>query len=207
MITNIITNKWVVIGVVFIGLLTTIKLMNNKIVTLNNEVSTATINNKAYASEISGKNNEMKAFKFTYDQLKYYNDSINSKLIKTQKELKIKDKDIKSLQYFKENFNKKDTVTFSDTVFAKGIDIDTTLIDSFYTLKLRLKYPSTLLVEPTFINEKQIFIYSKKETIDPPKHFFIWRWFQKKQIVVEVKVVDSNKYATIKEQRLIEILK
>lgn len=49
--------------------------------------------------------------------------------------------------------------------------------------------------------------YSKKETIDPPKKFFLCRWFQKKQTILEVKIVEKSPYIEQKESRFIEIIK
>lgn len=154
---------------------------NNK---LEVKYISATANAKAYAQEnknYSQENSELKdknrTYEFTVDQMRsYYSDSINTILIDGKNKLKIKDKNIKELQYYKENFGKTDTLFIEgDTVFAPGVDIDTTLQDSGYTLKLQLKYPSTLIVNPKFTNEKEVFVHSSRETIEPAKKFFIAR--------------------------------
>ena len=118
---------------------------NNK---LEVQYISATANAKAYAQEnknYSQENSELKdknrTYEFTVDQMRsYYSDSINKILIDGKNKLKIKDKDIKELQYYKENFRKTDTLFIEgDTVFAPGVDIDTTLQDSGYILKIQLK--------------------------------------------------------------------
>ena len=47
----------------------------------------------------------------------------------------------------------------------------------------------------------------RKETIDPPKKCFIARWFQKKQEVIEVNVVEKNPYIENKKSKFIEVIK
>jgi cell division protein FtsQ len=49
-------------------------------------------------------------------------------------------------------------------------------------------------VEPYFKSEKHIIVSSKKETVNPPKKFFLFRWFQKKQIVLHIDVIEKNPY-------------
>lgn len=71
----------------------------NKIQDLREEVSVAYTNIKAYAAENDSLTNEKRAFKFTIDELKSSNDSISKKLLEVQKKLKIKDKDIRYLEY------------------------------------------------------------------------------------------------------------
>lgn len=48
---------------------------------------------------------------------------------------------------------------------------------------------------------------NSKQTIDPPKKFFIARWFQRKHTVVEVDVVQENPYCENKEERFIKVIK
>jgi len=49
-------------------------------------------------------------------------------------------------------------------------------------------------------NEVSIIGTSKKETINPERKFFLWRWFQKKQIVTYVEVIQSNPYVKSEKQ-------
>lgn len=66
---------------------------------LKKEVCTLRNNQKAFIAENSSLKDESRAFKFTIEQLNYYNDSILQKMNDARKELKIKDKNIKQLQY------------------------------------------------------------------------------------------------------------
>jgi len=45
---------------------------------------------------------------------------------------------------------------------------------------------------PYLTNRQDLDIADKRETILPPKQFFLWRWFQKRQTVVKIMVRNSN---------------
>ena len=178
-----------------------------KVKSLNIELSISKSNEKAFIEE----NNELKdrnlAFKFTIDQINYLNDSLITKMNEVRKELKIKDKDLKQMQYLLSTAQKTDTIVFRDTLFRyRNLQIDTSLGDSWYNIKLGLKYPNLITTTPTFKSEKYIVTSTRKETIKPPKKCAIARWFQKKHKVVEVIIHEKNPYITNKETRFIEIV-
>lgn len=166
-------------------------------------------NAKAYSELFSNSEDKNRAFKLTTDQLKNSNDSIFQELNEARKELKIKDSKLKSLQYVSSSFSKVDTITLKgDTIFKDShIDIDTLLSDEWYSVKVGLKYPSTVTVEPTFKSIKYIVVSAKKETVNPPKRFFLFRWFQKKQIRLNVNVVEKNPYVQNQDNRFVEIVR
>lgn len=175
---------------------------------LKKEVCTLRNNQKAFIAENSFLKNESRAFKFTIEQLNYYNDSILQKMNNVRKELKIKDKNIKQLQYLLSVSTKKDTVLFTDTIFKdKSLALDTVIGDKWYNIRLGLKYPNLIYTEPTFTSEKYIIVNKKKETVNPPKKFFLFRWFQKKHTILEVNMVERNPYIENKNNRFIEIIK
>ena len=166
-------------------------------------------NAKAYSELFSNSENKNRAFKLTIDQLKNSNDSIFQELNEARKELKVKDSKLKSLQYVSSSFSKVDTITLKgDTIFKDShVNIDTLLSDEWYSVKVGLKYPSTVTVEPTFKIIKYIVVSAKKETINPPKRFFLFRWFQKKQIRLNVDVVEKNPYVQNQDNRFVEIVR
>lgn len=166
-------------------------------------------NAKAYSELFSNSENKNRAFKLTIAQLKNSNDSIFKELNEARKELKVKDSKLKSLQYVSSSFSKVDTITLKgDTIFKDShIDIDTLLSDNWYSVKVGLKYPSTVTVEPTFKSIKYIVVSAKKETVNPPKRFFLFRWFQKKQIRLNVDVVEKNPYVQNQDNRFVEIVR
>lgn len=194
----------VIVGILSIS--TYILYQNNK--SLESQLDISKSNEKAFAIENSGLKDQNRAFQFTVEQLEYFNDSLITKMNEVRKELRIKDKDLKQMQYLLSEAQKKDTIVFRDTIFRDPlVRVDTLLGDKWYQLKLGLRYPSTIITEPKFISEKYVIVDYRKETIDPPKKCFIARWFQKKHKVVEVEVVEKNPYIENKQQRFIEVVK
>ena len=197
-----------IIAAILISVLgVTTYIQYEKVKSLNIELSISKSNEKAFIEE----NNELKdrnlAFKFTIDQINYLNDSLIAKMNEVRKELKIKDKDLKQMQYLLSTAQKTDTIVFRDTLFRdRNLQIDTLLGDSWYNIKLGLSYPNLITTTPTFKSEKYIVTSTRKETIKPPKKCAIARWFQKKHKVVEVIIHEKNPYITNKEERFIEIV-
>jgi hypothetical protein len=79
--------------------------------------------------------------------------------------------------------------------------------DKWYQLSLGLEYPSMITVKPYFKSEKHIVVSSKKETVNPPKKFFLFRWFQKKHVIIHVDVIEKNPYVSDENSRYVEIMK
>ena len=193
----------IIIGVLFVG----ICILYNKNQSLMGELSVLVSNQKASIAENSSLKDENRVFKFTVEQLNYYNDSILQKMNDVRKELKIKDKNIKQLQYLLSVSTKKDTVLFTDTIFRdKSLALDTIIGDKWYNIRLGLKYPNLIYTEPTFTSEKYIIVNKKKETINPPKKFFLFRWFQKKHWVMEVHIKEKNPYIKETNNKFVEII-
>ena len=193
----------IIIGVLFVG----ICILYNKNKSLMGELSVLVSNQKASIAENSSLKDENRVFKFTTEQLNYYNDSILQKMNDVRKELKIKDKNIKQLQYLLSVSTKKDTVLFTDTLFRdKELALDTIIGDKWYNIRLGLKYPNLIYTEPTFTSEKYIIVNKKRETVNPPKKFFLFRWFQKKHWVMEVHIKEENPYIKETNNKFVEII-
>ena len=198
--------QYIVIGV-FIALITITVILYNSYQNSQKSLKESRNNEKAYQIENLNLKDDSRMFMFHIEQLSYYNDSITDKLNAERKNLKIKDNQIVQLQYMLSKVQKVDTITLVDTIFTPTVDLDTTIGDKWYSLNLKLKYPSSIIVAPTFNSEKMVFMYLKKETINPPKKTWFGRLFQKKHKVMEVKVVESNPYIENKQNRFIEIVK
>ena len=174
---------------------------------LQEELSVSVSNEKAFIAENSSLKNENRVFKFTVEQLNYYNDSILEKMNNVRKELDIKDKDLKQMQYLLSEAQRKDSIVFRDTLFKEPtLNLDTIIGDEWYQMKLGLRYPSTIITEPKFTSEKYIVTSIKKETINPPKKCWLLRLFQKKHKILEVEVVEKCPYVENKQQRFVEII-
>lgn len=198
--------KWfiAVIAMLFMLLFGFIQRSNQ----LHKELDTALGNIKAYNNELSSLKTGAIAYQFTIDQLNHYQDSILQELNETRKNLKIKDKNLKALQYVTSSFSKTDTIMLKDTIFKEpAFSLDTIIGDEWYKVKIGMKYPSTLVVNPKFKSKKHITVSSKRETVNPPKKFFLFRLFQKKHTVVEVNVVEKDPYVENEVTKYIEIIK
>ena len=174
---------------------------------LEEEISVSMSNQKAFIADNSSLKEENRVFKFTVEQLNYYNDSILQKMNDVRKELRIKDDNLKQMQYLLSEATKKDTIVFRDTLFREpSLNIDTLIGDKWYNIRLGLKYPNLITTNPTFISEKYIIVNKKKETINPPKKFFLFRWFQRKHWVMEVHIKEKNPYIKEIDNKFIEII-
>lgn len=165
-------------------------------------------NIKSYSEQFNNSENKNRAFKVTINQLKYSKDSIFKELNNTRKELTIKDSKLRNLQYISSEFTKTDTITLTDTIFRSNqIDIDTLLSDKWYSMNVKMRYPSTVIVKPEFKSIKHIIVSTRRETVNPPKKFFLLRWFQKKQTILNVDVIEKNPYVQNQNSRYVEIVK
>ena len=175
--------------------------------TLTAKYETSIENIKAYDSQLSGLNNSNKVFKLTIDQLNYFKDSILIKMNEVRKELNIKDSKIKQMQYQLSHIEKPDSIVLKDTIFVEFFKLDTIIGDEWANTHLIMKYPNYIKFTPKFKLESFLFVESKKETVNPPKKFFLFRWFQKKHNVLHVTVVENNPYVINDRQKFIEIIK
>ena len=201
--------KYIRIGIVILMSLLAVStyILYNRNQDLKEEISVSMSNQKAFIAENSSLKEENRVFKFTVEQLNYYNDSILQKMNEVRKELKIKDKDLKQMQYLLSEATKKDTIVFRDTLFKEPtLDIDTLIGDKWYNIRLGLKYPNLITTNPTFVSEKYIIVNKKKETINPPNKFFLFRWFQRKHWVMEVHIKEKNPYIKEINNKFVEII-
>lgn len=201
--------RYIRIGIVILISLLSVSTytLYNRNQDLKEEISISMSNQKAFIVENSSLKEENRTFKFTVEQLNYYNDSILQKMNDVRKELKIRDNNLKQMQYLLSVSTKKDTVLFTDTIFRdKSLALDTIIGDKWYNIRLGLKYPNLIYTKPTFTSEKYIIVNKKKETINPPKKFFLFRWFQRKHWVMEVHIKEKNPYIKEVNNKFVEII-
>ena len=174
----------------------------------NNKWERAEANVKAYSALNAKADEKNIALQLTVEQLGYFKDSVLQELDKTRRQLKIKNKNLKAVQSVSSVFTKTDTVTLRDTIFKEPtLSVDTVMGDKWYNVNIGLKYPSTITVKPYFKSEKHIIISAKRETVNPPKKFFLFRWFQRKMTVIHVDVIEKNPYVENETSRYVEIIK
>jgi hypothetical protein len=145
------------------------------------------------------------AYKFNIEQLEYINDSIIQDLNTARRELKIKDRELKQMQYIKTEISTRDSVFIKDTIFRDDfVRLDTVITDKWHTVALSLQ-PSKLVIDAKYRSELNVFASSSKEIVGTPKKCFIGRWFQKKYNVIRVDVKDNNPYSEIKSKKFVII--
>ena len=164
--------KFYIIGILIatlIGLGVAIKLQSDKIKQLNTELLVSTNNNKAYEAERDSLRNNAIQFQFTMDQLKHSKDSLINRINEIRKQVNAKDKQINELQYFASINNKRDSIIVRDTIFQKGVALDTLIGDDWSQLAIRAEYPNLLDVDYSFKNETLVVMHDSRVTVDPPK--------------------------------------
>ena len=198
--------KWLIL--IIAVLLVTLEITTRRMYSYESKWKTSAANEKAYQMELSREKKISTAYEMTIDQIKYSQDSIVRILDETKKQLKIKDKNLQSVQYVYSNFYKTDTLNFRDTIFKEpSLAIDTLVGDEWFNARLFLKYPSRVILNPSFKSEKQIFVSTKRETVNPPKKFFLFRWFQKRHTVLSVDVVERNPYVQEESSKFIKVIR
>ena len=167
----------------------------------------STNNNKAYERLLDSTKNNNVQFQLTIKELENSKDSIFAEMNKVREELKIKDKNLKQIQYINTVTKITDSIYIRDTIFKEDFKLDTCIFDDWHKTNICLSYPSKIEVKSSFKNETYITTSLKKETIKPASKIFFIRWFQKKMKVVEVNVIQKNPYTENCEQRFIEVVK
>ena len=165
-------------------------------------------NVKAYGKLLSDSEERNGVFRLTVEQMKHSRDSVFKALDSTRRELGIRDSRLKGMQHIASSFSRTDTILLKDTVFKDSMaDVDTLIHDGWYSVEVGLRYPSTITVRPEFKSEKHIIVSASRETVNPPKRFFLFRWFQRKHTVLNVDVVEKNPYVQNQSNRFVEIVK
>jgi len=160
---------------------------------------------KVATNNLKAEVNKNITFQYTLNDLKDSKDSSDIKVLEMAKELKIPVKKIVQTVYIASEFIKKDTIKLTDNVFVR--DYTTKLGDEWYSLDLQFKHPNQFISDLKIKNEVVAIAYDRKETINPAKKFFLWRWLQKKQIVQVIEVKELNPYSTVKEFKFIKVIK
>lgn len=163
-------------------------------------------NVEAYRIDNSGLKDDVRQYQMTIDDLKSSNDSIDKKLVEMAEELKIKSNKIQYMQYQTKTIYKTDTLQLKDTLFLPKAHLDTLIGDKWYSLRLKLDYPSAVVASPVFNSEQYVIINTEKEYNKKPSKWFFIRWFQKKHTVVKINVRENSPYVTSKEKKFIKII-
>lgn len=175
---------------------------------LNDRYDISVQNNKAYEAQLSTIKEENKVFQFSIEQLEYINDSTIHCLDSVRKELKIKNRQIQQMSKIKEKVYIHDSIILYDTIFKEpDFTLDTCVGDKWYQNCLHLQYPNEIASSININTETDCFIYTSRETVNPPCKTWIGRLFQKKHTVINVTIHENNPYAKVKESKFIKVVK
>ena len=193
------------LGIIFTALIVWLGIQMHRTIEYKRLYEKELQNVNAYQISNSGLEGEIRQYRMTIDELYASKDSLDMKLVNTMEELKLKDSKVKSLQYQLKQATRTDTVTLYDTIFVPEVNIDTTLGDRWYNLRLQLQYPSTIVATPTVISEQYIYINNRQEYVGGKSKCFFINWFKKKYTVTEVKVKEENPHIITINQKFIEV--
>ena len=191
-----------VVAVIIISILAAIIFYQGKqIKEKNREIDRVTNNTLFYQEQLSDKDKEIRTLNLTIDEFKNTNDSIIQNIVDIQKELKIKDKELKQAQSQNQEINIDTTIVVGDKDFEKEIKPNelTSLIiikkDSILTAKISIK------------NSQTLFISNKREYKNQYKNWFrrLIHFDFKKRDVYKYQIHNSNPLIEVKETRLITI--
>lgn len=198
---------WILIGVVFLLLISFLSIQYTAIQRYKKELDTQIMNVKVLTAQNEGLNNRSQVLQLSIDELEYSKDSLLKRIDILVGEGKIKDKNIRELQYQLSEASRQDTVVFRDTLFKDPLlQIDTLYGDEWYKVNLSLRYPSTIVVNPSFKSERLVTMGLERQTVKPPKKCWLARLFQRKHDVMIVEIQEKNPYIDIKEERYIKIV-
>ncbi len=194
--------KVVAVGLISL-LIATIFIQHNQLQEKNAELNRATSNVRAYQDLVSNNQERNRTLQLTIEELNHSNDSLLLQLKQTQKELKIKDKNLTDASVINTEIKdsvktviKKEAIDFKEELKLNPL---TTIIverkDSILTAKIDLK------------NQQTILIYKKKEYKNFYKNGWVrfWHFDWRRIRIKKYQVVNSNPLIKVTDTRVIEI--
>lgn len=196
--------KVVAVGLISL-LIATIFVQHNQLQEKNAELNRATSNVRAYQDLVSNNQERNRTLQLTIEELNHSNDSLLLQLKQTQKELKIKDKNLTNASVINTEIKdsvktviKKEAIDFKEELKLNPL---TTIIverkDSILTAKIDLK------------NQQTILIYKKKEYKNFYKSSWVrfWHFDWKRIETKEYQIVNTNPLIKVTGTRIVEVPK
>ena len=194
--------KVVAVGLISL-LIATIFVQHNQLQKKDTEINRITSNIRTYQDIVSNNQNNNRTLQLTIEELNHSNDSLLLQLKQTQKELKIKDKNLTDASVINTEIKdsvktviKKEAIDFKEELKLNPL---TTIIverkDSILTAKIDLK------------NQQTIFVTENKEYKNTYKNWLV-RFFHfdfKKIYIKNYQIVNSNPLIKVTDTRVIEI--
>lgn len=196
--------KVVAVGLISL-LIATIFVQHNQLQKKDTEINRITSNVRTYQDIVSNNQNNNRTLQLTIEELNHSNDSLLLQLKQTQKELKIKDKNLTDASVINTEIKdsvktviKKEAIDFKEELKLNPL---TTIIverkDSILTAKIDLK------------NQQTILIYKKKEYKNSYKNGWVrfWHFDWKRIETKEYQIVNTNPLIKVTGTRIVEVPK
>lgn len=192
---------------IVLAAISAIILYQKQVNSLKTSLDYAENNVKAYASLNDSLEQNNRVFQLNIADLNRLNDSIFTEMKNVSNRLKIRENQIKQMQYLMDSYNKVDTVFVKgDTIFKEPeFKLDTLFGDQWGKTRLQLEYPNMITIGHSYVNKKHVIFASYKEPVKERK-WFLPRWFTRKRTYIEATVIDENPYVETRETRFIECL-
>lgn len=198
---------WAIVVAAFIALgsICAVQCSTNR--SLRAQYEAVSANEKSLMGRIEGNQKDIVAYQTTISTLRHTNDSVIRHLMDKQKELKIKDKELQAMASLESNFHTVDTILLIDTIFKEpSFTMDTTIKDEWRSTELHMQYPGNIYVDSKMRSQKEVYVTTTRETIDPPKKCWLLRLFQKKHTVARVKIEEDNPHLESEQNVYIQVV-
>ena len=159
---------------------------------------------KSYSRVIMDSDNERTVFRMRISDLEVTGDSLICVLDSMRRQIGIRDKRLREMHHRVTYVERTDTIYLSDSIFISGLD--TTITDGWVSTHLKIDVPNKITHSVSVRNQTDLFVTTKRETVNPPRKFFLFRLFQKKHLVVTVVAKEGNPWCQTAESRHVEIV-
>lgn len=176
----------------------------------NEQYKDVVMNEKTLLMMSDSVKTQNRVLELSMSKLKYTKDSLVTDLMEMQHELGIKDKKIEQLMNVSSELKHSDTLFLHDTTILDDdavFVLDTMMGDNWVQNIVHLELPGYIAITTKAESEKMVILSLQKETVNPPKKFFLARWLQKKYKYIKADIRDKNPYITEKKNIFIQTVK
>ena len=158
---------------------------------------------KAYSAAMDDASDGERVFRMRVDELSAAHDRQLAAMDSLRREIGVRDRMLRSMHHRVTEVVKVDTVVVPELVMTANVD--TVIDDGWVRTELSLS-PGKIGVGTRVRNETTIIVHGRRETVRPPRRFFLFRLFQRKHTVVTVTAVEGNPWCETREYRSVEVV-
>lgn len=159
---------------------------------------------RSYALEAAGARGDARVYAMTVRELEASRDTLMTRLDSIRKAAGVRDRRLRAISWRETVVERVDTVWLADSIFVRSMD--TTLSDGWVSSRLTVVAPDMVSLDVKVRNETSLVVSTRRETVRPPRRFPLFRLFQRKHTVVEVKAIEGNPHCVERERRHVEII-